>query len=1029
MTGVSDDSASEPPARRRGPARSWPAAAAMIAVAALLPLGATAADASTPQQIGSAPVLPHGATRTGTPDGGQRLNLDIELAPRNQAALDAFVHGVSDPHSVRYKHYLPKGRFAALFGPSQATIGALSDALRAEGMRPGHVSPDGLSIPVTTTVAQASAVLGTGFADYRVRSGRTAFANTTAPHLPASVAGAVTGITGLNNLVDERSAITDPHHLGTAPAIARRTAVRPQSQGDSMCSNVRGWLDDSLRYQETRNYWEPGSLSQPQAYDTAALYDGYGNTGQGVTVGLFELENYAASDFTNYTNCFGANGGYSTVRVDNGPSGFNVDNGDGLETALDFDMVAGMAPGAAIEIYQGPNGANETVGTVLDTYRRMVTDDNAQVLSTSWGSCELETDPSLVSGMNTIFAEAAAQGQSVLAAAGDDGSTDCYPDPTGADNGALSAGVPASLADVTAAGGLTQRGSAISVWNEPNTQQSPSGAGGGGVSVDTVLPGGSNYQEGLFGPGYANVCHAPVGAACRQVPDISALADGNTGYVVLYGTGPYGGPGVWTPGGTSGAAPLMAAIAALADASTACAANGPAGFLDPALYQNPGAMVDVTSGGNDLVSNSSYTGGLYPSSIGYDMASGLGMPVAPRVVEALCDTPAGSAVGTFVPLPPRRVLDTRGAVGVPGTTPIGQNGTIGLQVDGVAGVPGSQVTAVVLNVTAISPTAPGFLTVYPDGAARPTASDLNFVPGETVPNLVTVPVINGVVDFYNHSGSTHVAADLEGYYTSDTTNPGSRYQPLTPARVLDTRAAIGVGGTSPVGPGGVVRLPVEGQAGVPGSGVTAVVLNVTVTAPTATSYLTVYPDGQAVPLASNLNFTPGETIPNLVTVGVGPDGAVDLFNHIGTVHMVADIDGYYTGTGQGLVFHASMPRRLLDTRDLRGVAAGEVAPVGQGGVLHLPLDDRHGTGNVGPLASAGGVVLNVTVTDPTADSFLTVYPDNAAQPGVSNLNYTPSETVPNAVITSSGGGGQVDFYNHIGATDVVADLLGYFSAR
>jgi hypothetical protein len=1016
----------------------------MVTVAVTLPAAgltaftATAANASTPQQVGSAPVLPRGAAKTGAPSGSQQLNLDVELAPRNQAALDAFVQAVSDPHSAQYKRYLAKGQFAAIFGPTRATVNAVTDELRAEGLHPGQVSPDGLTIPVTTTVAQASSVLGTGFANYKVPGGRVAYTNTTAPHLPASVAGAVTGIVGLNNLVDEKSMITDAHPRGAAPVAAvqrPRATVQPHIQGPSMCSGV-GNLFNSLGLRETQNYWEPGSLDQPGAYDTSALYGNYGNTGQGVTVGLFELENFGASDFTNYTNCWGANGGVSTVRVDNGPSGFDVNNLDGLETALDFDMVAGMAPGASIEIYQGPNqAAGENTGTILDTYRRMVTDDNAQVLSTSWGQCEVDGDPSLTAGLKTIFAEAATQGQSVIAAAGDSGSTDCYPDPaTAANNTALNVDLPAGLPGVTAAGGLTQRGlnsgnpgSTLSVWNEPDTNAAPAGAGGGGVSVTQTLSGSSNYQQAVTGQGYSNLCAAPTGATCRQVPDISALADGNTGYVVLYSTSPAGGAEVWTPSGTSGAAPLMAAITALADASTACAGNGSAGFLNPALYQNPSAMVDVTSGNNDFA-NSGYTGGNYAATAGYDLGSGLGMPVAPQVVEAVCDTPAGMAGGTFVPLSPRRVLDTRSAIGVAGTTPIGPNGTVRLQVNGVAGVPSSSVTAVVMNVTAVSPTVASFLTVFPDGAARPTASDLNFTPGETIPNLVTVPVINGAVDFYNHVGSTHVVADLEGYYTSSTTTPGSLYQPLTPVRVLDTRSATGVGGTTPVGPGGVVRLPIEGRAGVPGSGVTAVVLNVTATAPTDNSYIALYPDGQPVPFASNLNFSPGQTIPNLVTVQVGGDGAIDLFNHVGTVHMVADLEGYYTSGGSGLKFHSSVPHRLVDTRDQQGVAAGELAPVFQGATLHLPLDDRHGLGNKGPLTTAGGLVLNVTVTNPTGNSFLTVYPDNAPLPGVSNLNYTPGETIPNAVITASGGG-QVDFFNHIGNTDVVADLLGYFSTN
>jgi hypothetical protein len=112
--------------------------------------------------------------------------------------------------------------------------------------------------------------------------------------------------------------------------------------------------------------------------------------------------------------------------------------------------------------------------------------------------------------------------------------------------------------------------------------------------------------------------------------------------------------------------------------------------------------------------------------------------------------------------------------------------------------------------------------------------------------------------------------------------------------VLDTRNGTG-GYSAPVGPGGTISLQVTGVDGVPASGVTAVVLNVTATNPTASSYVTVYPDGSSRPLASNLNFTAGETIPNLVTVPVGADGQIDFYNQSGSVNLVADLAGYYTG--------------------------------------------------------------------------------------------------------------------------------------
>jgi hypothetical protein len=210
----------------------------------------------------------------------------------------------------------------------------------------------------------------------------------------------------------------------------------------------------------------------------------------------------------------------------------------------------------------------------------------------------------------------------------------------------------------------------------------------------------------------------------------------------------------------------------------------------------------------------------------------------------------------------------------------------------VDGVPVNGVTAVVLNVTVTDPTTSSYVTVFPLGPTIPTASNLNFTAGETIPNQVIVPVNGfGQIGFYNNSGSVDLVADLAGYYTD--TAGGSAFTSIGPVRVLDTRNGTG-GISSPVGPGGTISLQVDGVDGVPASGVTAVVLNVTAVGPTTSGYLTVFPNGETQPTVSNLNFTAGEVIPNLVTVPVGADGKIDFYNFAGSVNIVADLAGYYT---------------------------------------------------------------------------------------------------------------------------------------
>ncbi|MGI8807221.1 MAG: hypothetical protein ACR2KK_05180 [Acidimicrobiales bacterium] len=144
------------------------------------------------------------------------------------------------------------------------------------------------------------------------------------------------------------------------------------------------------------------------------------------------------------------------------------------------------------------------------------------------------------------------------------------------------------------------------------------------------------------------------------------------------------------------------------------------------------------------------------------------------------------------------------------------------------------------------------------------------------------------MSLFNNLGSTHVVVDVAGWYGVDP-SPGFGFIALAPSRVLDTRAGAG----TPLAPGATLAVQVTGRGGVPARGVSAVVLNVTVTEPSAGGFLTAWPGGGARPLASNLNFVAGQTVPNLVVVKVGATGQVDLLNNRGTTHVVADVAGWF----------------------------------------------------------------------------------------------------------------------------------------
>ncbi len=393
-----------------------------------------------------------------------------------------------------------------------------------------------------------------------------------------------------------------------------------------------------------------------------------------------------------------------------------------------------------------------------------------------------------------------------------------------------------------------------------------------------------------------------------------------------------------------------------------------------------------------------------------------GAPTGPPPSVVLPPQLSGAA-GELTPVVPTRLLDTRDGTGRGGlVAKLGTGQSLDLAVTNVAGIPASGVEAVVLNVTATAPTAPGWLAVWPTGAPRPLASNLNFVPGQTIPNLVTVAVgTGGRVSIYNNSGATDIVADVVGWYAATSGVPGGRFHATVPSRILDTRAGLGAAG--PAAQEASVKLRVTGTGGVPSTGVTAVVMNVTVTEPTAPGYVTVFPDNATRPLASNLNFVAGQTVPNLVLVSVPPSGIVDFYNSNGSTHVIADVVGWYdtdrsTNAGR---FVPITPVRLWDSRD-----SGQA--VGPTGIAGLWIDGA----STLPVSGVSAIVANITITQPTASSYVTVYPEDASRPLASNLNFVPGQTVPNLVAVKVSANGRIAFFNLSGFTHIVVDVSGYF---
>ena len=265
-----------------------------------------------------------------------------------------------------------------------------------------------------------------------------------------------------------------------------------------------------------------------------------------------------------------------------------------------------------------------------------------------------------------------------------------------------------------------------------------------------------------------------------------------------------------------------------------------------------------------------------------------------------------------------------------------------------------------------------------------------------------------------------------------------RLTPMTPLRLFDSRpgplgaaeAAFGGSGrTAPIPANSEVAVQVAGIAGVPADA-TAVVLNVTATEPTASGWITVHPDG-SVPVASNLNFVPGQTTAVHVTATVGGDDKVRFYNSHGSTHLVVDIAGWYGPTGSGNAGFTALaaPARAIDSRPgtpgfSEGPfgADGRTTPIGPDSEIAVQL-----TGLGGVPSGAKAVLVNLTVTEPGANGWLTLYPTGAPRPLASTLNHTPGLTVANLSVVPVSSDGRATIYNSHGTSHVVLDVIGYFT--
>jgi kumamolisin len=645
---------------------------------------AAAASASTASSVAHIPgsYLPIHATNTGQLSAS-RMSVEVVLQPADKAGLNSLLDGLYTPGSADYGHWLAAGQFDSMFAPSRATVQAMTSYLRSKGLSVQRTDTPFLLRAIGSST-QIDAAFATKIDNYRNAKGKF-FSNNSLASVPDSLASSVLGVVGLTSTVRlkpeiQLTAATSAGHGGGEPSceipypttLAELQAIPLDGPfngygGGPGCSGLTPSQTNSI-------------YNAPHA--------GPRGKGAGANVAVFELSAYKHSDITHWAHTF-YGPGYTPrlvdINVDGGPLAPNTSqcpvgdtcyygyNGD-IEVQADIEQDLSIAPDAnKVLVYNAPNDI--TGQTELDEYATIANQDKADSISSSWDVCEPDAGEAYAQAENVMFEQMAAQGQSMFSSSGDTGAFECLRDGTFSDWAPLEALDPSSQPWVTSTGGTSFGGfdpgdnpnpsysrteevwNTIDVCSGNNSSTATStgilncgtyGAGGGGHSIFWPMP---SYQRGpgvinrytVFGP--SNCALAATGQPCREVPDISANSDPLTGYaeyctgstyVSPNPTGPDytstclgltktpGAPGWLHIGGTSLSAPLWAALFTDRDAFQ----GHRSGNANPLLYQlfdnprtNAFTFHDIT-GFHQMSTNN----GFYPTTRGYDEATGIGTP-------------------------------------------------------------------------------------------------------------------------------------------------------------------------------------------------------------------------------------------------------------------------------------------------------------------------------------------------------------------------------------------------------------------
>lgn len=612
--------------------------------------------ASAPAPVSMVPLAgsflgaPGGATTRGLHDQKSDLGIEVVIEPSDQALMQRDLAAMYDPTSPLFHNWLSAGEFARMFAPTSAETTSVRAYLRAHGLTI-EASTSPFLVAAYGTTARVEAAFDTRIQDYRSAGGTEFFSNSEPASVPATLSASVAGVLGLDDT-------SSPHPM----------LVHPQAQtGKAEPRYGAGPYGSGLTPSQTRSLYGANVL-----FNT-----GVDGQGHGVVSAVFELSGYANSDDVHWLHYFyGPTYSADIVNenVDGGPLHPKCPKGDTCnkapdysgddEVTADIEQQLTIAPDLSkLIVYNAPNDL--TGQTATDEYLKIASDDKASTISTSWGECEQDEGAGAARAENIAFTQMAMQGQTIFAAAGDDGAFDCLEDGT-SNAHKIAVDDPGSQPWVTSAGGSSFAGydpgsnptpsypkGQESVWNPldscDGTKQGLKGciqfgAGGGGVSV---FWGRGAYQYGpevdnAFSTKAPTCAFAKKGQYCREVPDISVDSDEYSGYAG-YCKGlahtnsschyylKYFPTGWSSSGGTSLSAPFWAALAADAVSFHGGQRFGNANEALYSLYRTGASKYfhDIT--GVDQTDNSN---GLYPTAPGYDLATGIGTPIVSEIAMA-----------------------------------------------------------------------------------------------------------------------------------------------------------------------------------------------------------------------------------------------------------------------------------------------------------------------------------------------------------------------------------------------------------